>query len=139
MYDIKFRKLALHMMRLQGLKKTSSFTGVSRTTLWRWNKFGVQPKKRKSIPNVFFNTIKHIFLSILESKPCVTALEILRILKTNHEIELSVKTVYKYIRACRYSRKRSQWRGQSPKPSDRQQRKNIFFGRVFGAKKSWFL
>jgi hypothetical protein len=61
----------LHMMRLQGVKKTSSFTGVSRTTLWRWNKFGVQPKKQKSIPNVCFNTIKHIFLSILESKPCV--------------------------------------------------------------------
>jgi len=126
MYDVKFRKLVLRMLKSRGVVETSRFTSVSRTTLWRWKRYGVQPTARRPNINIRFEAVKQDLLAVLNSTPCASALQMTRTIKERLNVDLSVKTMYKYIRACNYSRKRSRWRGQSSKPADQPIRQQQF-------------
>ena len=133
MYDIKFRKLALRMLNCNGVMKTAQFTGVSRTTLWRWKRFGVQPRRRKACASPLFASVRDLLCAFMAANPCTHATGIKHYIKAVHDIDLSAKTVYKYLRLCRYSRKRSQWRGQSNRPADWEAQKQVFLQTYRGA------
>ena len=125
MYDVRFRKLVMQMVGRVGVVKTSIFTCVSRSTIWRWGKYGVNPKKRRFISHLFTRTNELIKLLLLRY-PCATARDIVMFLKEIYDINISTKSVYKFIGKIRFSRKRSHWRGQSMRSDDWELRKEIF-------------
>ena len=66
MYEIVVRKLALRMIRQIGVLKTSAFTNISRSTLWRWKRFGADPKRRV-FESKLFESNKDLLKSFLLS------------------------------------------------------------------------
>lgn len=114
MYDVAFRKLALRMVQSVGVVKTAVFTSVSRSTLWRWQRYGVTPKKRR-FDSKLFSAVKDALRAFLVFKPCSTAKQIIQHLANDHGTRVhSLKTVYRLIRMLGFTRKRAQWRGQTP-------------------------
>jgi transposase len=111
MYDIAVRKLALRMVQKVGLVQTAIFTNISRSTLWRWKRYGVDPRKRK-FESRLFEENKEILRNFLLCTNCTTARGIVAFFKQMHNIRLCTKTVYKFIKMLGFSRKRTKCRGQ---------------------------
>ena len=112
MYDVRFRKLTLQMVARVGVTKTSLFTGVSRVTIWRWRKHGIQPKKRRFATPVR-DSIRALVHQHLLQSPCTSALRIKNDLRNFNNLQVSTKTIYATIRSLNFSRKRTRWRGSS--------------------------
>ena len=93
---------------------------VSRSTLWRWKKQGVTPKRRlyKSFYFLLFEKAADKLRSLLTVNPCSTALDIVKHLRSVHGIHTSRRSVYNILRMLRFSRKRTRVRGQSKKRDD---------------------
>jgi hypothetical protein len=112
MYDIAVRKLAMRMVSQIGILKTSVFTNISRSTLWRWKRFGVD-RKRRTFESKLFETSKDFLKAFLLSTQYTTATGIITFFKNVHNVRLSAKTVYRFIKLLGFTRKRSKVRGQS--------------------------
>ena len=111
MYDINVRKLALRMVRNVGMLRTSAITNISRTTLWRWKRFGVD-QKRRAFESKLFQENKDLLKSFLLSTQCTTARGVVAFFREVHSVRLSSKSVYKFIKRLGFSRKRTRLRGQ---------------------------
>lgn len=111
MYEVVVRKLALRMIKQIGVLKTSAFTNISRSTLWRWKRFGADPKRRV-FESKLFESNKDLLKSFLLSNQCTTARGIIAFFRTTHNVKLSAKSVYRFIKLLGFTRKRSKLRGQ---------------------------
>lgn len=99
------------MINKVGIVQTAVFTGISRSTLWRWKRYDFNPKKRK-FESKLFEENKEILHQFLLSTQCTTARGIVAFFKQMHNVRLCTKTVYKYIKLLGFSRKRTKCRGQ---------------------------
>jgi hypothetical protein len=111
MYDINVRKLALWMVGNVGMLRTSAITNISRTTLWRWKRFGVD-RKRRTFESKLFQENKDLLKSFLLSTQCTTARGVVAFFREVHSVRLSSKSAYKFINLLGFSRKRTRLRGQ---------------------------
>jgi DNA invertase Pin-like site-specific DNA recombinase len=59
-YGLEVRQMELNMIKEHGIVKTANFTRVSRTTLWRWKKHGIDRKKRSYTCLLFEKSKDHI-------------------------------------------------------------------------------
>jgi transposase len=109
-YSLQIRKLAIRMIEKNGIIKTSIFTKISRSTLWRWKTNGINPKKR-IYESELFNKIQNILKELLIIKKCINAKEISIYFKEHHNIKISTRTIYKFIKKIKFSRKRIRTRG----------------------------
>ena len=109
--DIAVRKLALRMVSELGVLKTCMVTNISRSTLWRWKRFGVN-RKRLEFVSKLFETNKNMLKSFLLSTKCTTARGVVAFFKSTHNLRLSTKTVYRFIKLLGFTRKRSKLSGQ---------------------------
>ena len=110
MYCIKVRKLAMRMLLICGILKTSKFTNIHRCTLWRWRKYGVDPKRR-AFTSLLFSQVKDILSEFLTATICTDAARIKIFLKEVHGFDICTKTIYKFIKRLKFSRKRIRSRG----------------------------
>ena len=110
-YCVNVRKLALRMVKKCGVMKTSELTNISRSSLWRWKLYGVDPKRR-AFESKLFEQITEVLRCFLENDPCTAAKEIVYFLRAVHCIHLSRKTASKFIRKLGLSRKRARTRGK---------------------------
>lgn len=113
-YHIAIRSHAMTMVGKIGITQTAKRMCISRSTLWRWKKNGIQCKQRM-FDSKLFEQIKHIFYVFVVSTKSVNARIIRAMLRDVHNISLSLKTVYKYIVKLKLSRKRVRTRGTSKK------------------------
>jgi hypothetical protein len=109
-YSIQVRKLALRMVSEHGIVRTSLFTKISRASLWRWIKFGIDPKKR-IYESKLFNDVKDVLQKYLIHSKCTYAKRILIFLKEEYNILVSTKTILRFIKKIGFSRKRVRTRG----------------------------
>ncbi len=113
MYDVKFRKLVLRMVRQVGVMKTASFCSLSRTTIWRWKRLGIMPKNKIERPQRVFQSVGDSLRVLLQELPCASASKYQQMLKARYDINVSTKSLYAFIRRLGFSRKRTRWRGVS--------------------------
>lgn len=99
------------MIRRVGILRTSAFTNISRSTLWRWKRFGIDPKRR-IFESKLFESNKDLLRSFLLSNQCTTAIGIIAFFRSTHNVKLSAKTVYRFIKLIGFTRKRTKLRGQ---------------------------
>ena len=109
-YNKQIRKLAILMIKKYGIVKTSNIINISRTTLWRWKSKGVENKQRL-FQSKLFNQVKDILKVYLETNICTDSRSILIFLKENHNINISVKTILKFIKKLGFTKKRIRTRG----------------------------
>lgn len=100
----------MRMVNQKGVVETSKFTNISRSTLWRWKKYGINIKKRK-YESQLFNKIKDELKDILITKKGINVREISLFFKNEQDVNISCKTLYKFIKRIGYSRKRIRTRG----------------------------
>ena len=114
MYDIAVRKLALRMVKKNGMVKTSKFTGIGRSTLWRWKKYGFNPKKR-IFQSQMFQRVESILKNYLTVTQCTDAPRIVNFLRNHigNNFKISTKTVCKFIKKLGFTKKRCRTRGVS--------------------------
>ena len=112
MYDVPVRKLALRLVGKVGVCKASSLTSISRSTLWRWKRFGVDPKRRR-YESKLFETCRSHLRACLAEHPTFATHEIAHALHGSHGYKVSTKTIRKFIKKLGYSRKRTRSRGTS--------------------------
>ena len=109
-YHIEIRKLAINLILQHGIVKISKFLKISRITLWRWQSRGVDAIKRV-YKNLLFEKIKFELENCLMIEGTRNAGEIACFIKELHHIDISKKTIYKYIKRLNYTRKRIRTRG----------------------------
>jgi transposase-like protein len=112
MYSLSVRQLVVDMIKRIGIVRTSRVTGISRTTLWRWRRFGIVAKKRLRLPSQLFTQVKEALRGFLITTQCTHARDIRKFLFSALVVKVSANTVYKYIKKLGFSRKRTRLRGQ---------------------------
>jgi transposase len=98
------------MIKEHGISKTSRFTKISRASLWRWKTTGINPKRRLYESKIFLQ-IKDILNLFLVTMKCTNANEIAKFIRNNHNIKVSTKLIYKFIKRIGFSKKRVKTRG----------------------------
>ena len=112
MYSVQVRKLVLRLAKGVGMSKASRLTAIGRTTIWRWRRFGVDPKRR-SYERKLFDECKNELRECLLANPTFTSHDVARALREQHGIRVSSKSIRKFIKNIGFSRKRTKLRGRS--------------------------
>ena len=94
------------------MSKASRLTAIGRTTIWRWRRFGVDPKRR-SYERKLFDECKNELRECLLANPTFTSHDVARALREQHGIRVSSKSIRKFIKNIGFSRKRTKLRGRS--------------------------
>lgn len=111
-YNLAVREFAMSLLKKHGMVSTANRLGIHRTTLWRWKKHGVIAKQR------MFKT-KHTdkagatIATMLKANPRLTIAKLRNALTEELGITLHKRTISKYLRIMRFSRKRVRSRGVS--------------------------
>ena len=82
MYSVQVRKLVLRLAKGVGMSKASRLTAIGRTTIWRWGRFGVDPKRR-SYERKLFDECKNELRECLLANPTFTSHDIARALRVS--------------------------------------------------------
>ena len=114
MYDIKVRKLAIRLVNNVGVCRARAFTSISRVTLWRWKRFGID-RKRRHYESKLYEACKDALVAFLTAKPTSTSFDASRFLRDTRGTYVSPKTVRKFIKRAGFSRKRTRLRGTTKK------------------------
>lgn len=114
-YKLPVREIAMIFVRKFGVVETSRRLEISRVTLWRWKKFGITCKQRCN-ESKLFSRAGTLIRDFVIATQCTNARAIRYFLQKDHDISVSVKTVYKFLSQLRFSRKRVRHRGTSKKP-----------------------
>jgi len=110
-YDIAVRTHAMKLVEKYGVCETARRMCISRTTIWRWT-VNIEPKKR-IYTLTKFEEIRDRMWSFITAVQCVNARMVQAAMKEVHAVKMSKKTVCKYIKKLRLSRKRVSTRGTS--------------------------
>jgi transposase len=111
-YNIAIRTHAMKLVKKYGVCETARRMCISRTTIWRWKKNGIEPKKR-IYKLVKFEEIRDRMWSFITAVKCVNVRMVQAAMKEVHGVDMSRKTVCKYIKKLGLSRKRVSARGTS--------------------------
>lgn len=109
-YGLEVRILALAMVNEHGIVKTSRFTKIGRTSIWRWKTKGINKKTRNYVSPLFEQS-KYLLKEFLLNNKTTTADRISKHLKESLKIKISRKSILRFINKIRFSRKRTRRRG----------------------------
>ena len=109
-YGLEVRILALAMVNEHGIVKTSRFTKIGRTSIWRWKTKGINKKTRNYVAPLFEQS-KYLLKEFLLNNKTTTADRISIHLKESLKIKISRKSILRFINKIRFSRKRTRRRG----------------------------
>lgn len=111
-YHIAIRVHAMNLVKDFGVVSTAKRMCISRTTLWRWKKFGIGSIKQKPRKGMF-EKAREFVTNFLRTTPCVNGMIIQKALIEGGLPKISTKTIFRYIKALGLSRKRVVSRGTS--------------------------
>jgi len=111
-YHHAVRAFAMTLVKKYSVSSVSKRMDIPRSTLYRWKSKGIGEKKRV-YPSFKLAEIKEHLIHIVETFKTVNARIIQAALEDPHKLRVSTKTIYKYLKKLRYSRKRVKTRGES--------------------------
>lgn len=111
-YNIVIRQYAMRMVAKYGIVQTAKRLEISRSTLWRWKKNGVDAKKRtyqsKKIDMMHDTCVKYI-----KDHPCCSAMDLKIYVYKCLKLSVSTKLIYTFLKRMNMSYKRVKYRGVS--------------------------
>ncbi len=112
-YDQGVRTFAMNMLKKYSAPDVAKRLDIPRSTIYRWISKGICDKKRV-YPSPKFEKVKEPLSGIIDTLQTVNA-RILKgaLLEKPYEASVSTKSMYKYIKKLKYSRKRVKTRGES--------------------------
>lgn len=96
--------LDLVVKKGQSVKSVCEFTGISRTTIWRWRTIGVDDMPVKRACKKFCEA-QTILTEALKKQPCMTYNDMRRALREN-DVVICLRYLYTVLRRSRITRKR---------------------------------
>ena len=112
-YSVGERTMALKCMHRFGTGYTSKLMSIHRNTLWRWKKHGVENQKKNARKeSELFQRSKEPLLRLVQSNCFCSGKELAHGLMVMYGIKIGRKTVCKFLKQLRYSRKRTLNRGK---------------------------
>lgn len=115
-YHRAVREIAMRFVKIHGINETSRRLEISRTTLWRWKKYGIIAKKR-TYRSTAFERVKEAMREFVTRVQCTNAVAICKFLEESLGTRLCSKTVYKFLSKLQFSKKRVRTRGVSNQPA----------------------
>jgi transposase len=104
----------MHAMRLierLGIKETARRMEISRVTLWRWRRFGVNRRNRPTKEDAMYMVIKPTVGRYVASFPFCTVRDVVLYVRQEHHCKLCAKTVRRCMKELNLTRKRTRLRG----------------------------
>ena len=112
-YSVGERRMALKCVYRFGMGYTSKLMGIHRSTLWRWKHQGIENRQRKlRQESELFQRTKEPLLKLVQSNCFSSGNDLVRGLRVIYDITIGRKTVYKFLKQLKYTRKRTLSRGK---------------------------